>query len=130
MTNHKDYFGEVGVWHKGARHLERTYVLGFLFSLILTLTAYTVSVYHIVPKTVLIPMLLVLACLQFMTQVLGFLHVSGAPASRDRLIALLYCTVLALVLVVGSMWIMMNLQSRMMTDAGTQERYMMKERGI
>ena len=125
-----DYFGDVGLWHKGARHLERTYVLGFLFSLLLTLAAYGAAVYGLMPAHILITFVLILACLQFMVQVLNFLHVSGAPSSRDRLIALSSSAVMILILVLGSMWIMDNLDARMMPDSAQMERYMKRQQGI
>lgn len=125
-----DYFGDVGMWHKGALHLERTYVLGFLFSLILTLAAYGATVYGYMSANMLVPFVLVLACLQFMVQVLNFLHVSGARSSRDRLIALVCSVIIILILVLGSMWIMDNLDSRMMPESAQMEQYMQRQQGI
>lgn len=126
----QDYFADVGLWHKSSRHVERTYVLGFIGSIALTLSAYAISVYHLVSTDVLIPLVLVLACMQFMTQVLGFLHVSGAPSSRNRLIALLYCALMVIVLVIGSMWIMSSLGARMVPDDAQMEQYMQRQQGI
>ena len=126
----QDYFGDVGMWHKGARHLERTYVLGFLFSLILTLAAYGATVYDYMSANLLVPFVLVLACLQFIVQVLNFLHVSGARSSRDRLIALGCTAVIMLILVLGSMWIMNNLDARMMPESAQMEQYMQRQQGI
>ncbi len=125
-----DYFGDVGMWHKGARHLERTYVLGFVLSLILTLAAYAAAVYDLMPADLFVPFVLVLACLQFMVQVLNFLHVSGARSSRDRLIALGATAIIILILVIGSMWIMNTLDERMMPDEAQMERYMQRQQGI
>ena len=129
MNQQHDYFGEVGMWHKGARHLERTYVLGFIISVVLTLTAYAVSVYGIIPRALLVPVVLILACFQFIAQVLGFLHVSGARSSRNRLLALMYSLIMVLALVLGSMWIMANLKPRMMPEE-TVQHYMQSEQGI
>ena len=125
-----DYFGEVGMWHKGAAHVERTYVLGFLFSLALTLGAYEATVYKLLPANLLVPLVLVLACLQFMVQVLNFLHVSGERSSRDRLLALGCSAIIILILVIGSMWIMANLDARMSIDTAGMEQYMMRQQGI
>ncbi|MBP9757707.1 MAG: cytochrome C oxidase subunit IV family protein [Candidatus Pacebacteria bacterium] len=125
-----DYFGDVGMWHKGARHVGATYLLGFILSLLLTLGAYAAAVYDLVSANILVPLVLVLACLQFMVQVLGFLHVSGARSSRDRLIALGATTIIILILVIGSMWIMNTLDERMMPDEAQMERYMQRQQGI
>ncbi len=119
------------MWHKGARHIGRTYLLGFVLSLILTLGAYAAAVYDLVSANMLVPLVLALACLQFVVQVLGFLHVSGAGSSRDRLIALGSTAVIILVLVLGSMWIMITLDERMMMpDSIQMERYMQRQQGI
>lgn len=126
----KDYFGETGIWHKGARHLERTYVLGFLFSLVLTLAAYAAATYGMVSAQVLVPLVLVLACLQFIVQVLNFLHVSGGRSDRDRLVALVAFCLIILILVLGSMWIMDNLDTRTMLDGDRMRQYMTRQQGI
>lgn len=125
-----NYFESVGAWPRHSGHMERTYVLGFLFSLALTLGAFVLVVYHVASAAVIVPLVLIAACIQFMVQVLNFLHLSGEPSSRERLIALGCFTIIMLILVLGSMWIMVNLDARMVPEAAEMEMYMSHETGI
>ncbi len=125
-----NYFEQIGVWPHAARHMGRTYAFGFVLSLLLTLGAYWIAVHHLVAADYLVPAVLIFACLQFVVQVLNFLHVSGAPSSRERLIILGCTGAIMFILVLGSMWIMTNLDTRMMPEAAQMERYMERQRGI
>lgn len=126
----KHYFESIGAWPHDSVHMERTYVLGFLASLVLTLGAYVVAVHHVLPREVIIPMILIFACLQFLVQVLNFLHVNGETSSRERLVVLATSLIIMLVLVLGTMWIMTNLDARMMPEPEQVERYMTRQTGI
>ena len=118
------------MWPRTAHHIGHTYVIGFLFSLVLTLAAYVLAVKHIVSPNLVVPLVLIFACLQFIVQVLNFLHVSGQKSSRNRLITLACTATIMLILVLGSMWIMANLDSRMQISPEQMEMYMSRQRGI
>lgn len=129
------YFESIGMWPHTGKHMERTYVIGFLLSLVLTLVAYVAAVYEVLPPVVLVPFVLILAAGQFIVQVLNFLHLSGESSSRERLVALVCTAVIMLILVLGSMWIMTKLDSRMMpghpeVNPDNMEMYMVRETGI
>jgi cytochrome o ubiquinol oxidase subunit IV len=126
----KRYFESIGAWPHGGAHMERTYVLGFLTSLALTLGAYSIAVYKLIAVTYIIPVILIFACLQFLVQVLNFLHVNGETSSRERLVVLGCAGIIMLILVLGSMWIMTNLDARMMPERAQVERYMARQTGI
>lgn len=125
-----NYFTEIGVWPRGAHHMGAAYAVGFIVSLALTLGAYLLTVHHLMSAYALVPVLLVCACFQFVVQILNFLHVSGEPSSRDRLIILGCAGIIMFILVLGSMWIMTNLDSRMMQSPGQMEQYMTRQQGI
>jgi cytochrome o ubiquinol oxidase operon protein cyoD len=124
------YFEQAGMWPHNAPQLERTYMIGFALSILLTLGAYFVVVHHLVPASVAVPLVLIFACLQFLVQVLNFLHVNGEPSSRERLVALFCTSVIMLILVLGSMWIMTNLNTRMNPQPQQMETYMTHQQGI
>ena len=126
----KHYFESIGAWPHTSGHMTRTYIFGFLVSLALTLGSYAVVVHGALPVEFIIPVILIFASLQFLVQVLNFLHVNGQTSSRERLVVLGWTVVIILVLVLGSMWIMTNLDARMMPDAAQVERYMTRQTGI
>ncbi len=126
----KQYFESIGAWPHNSVHMGRTYVLGFLVSLALTLGAYMVAVHGLLSRELIIPVILICAALQFLVQVLNFLHVNGETSSRERLVVLGCAAIIMLVLVIGSMWIMTNLNGRLMPEPEQVERYMTRQTGI
>jgi len=131
MTDHiKHYFEEIGAWPRDFGKLARAYVIGFVLSLFITLAAYGIAVYHVLPWTPLVVVLLSLAGVQFIVQIMCFLHLDRASASRERLIVLGAIIVIVLILVVGSLWVMTHLNERMMTDPAQMQQYMQDQQGI
>lgn len=131
MTDHiKHYFEEIGAWPRDFRSLAYSYVAGFVLSLLLTIAAYRVAVDHVLLGSPLILVLLSLACIQFIVQVICFLHLDRAAASRERLIVLGAIIIIVLILVVGSIWVMNHLNARMMADPTQMEQYMQDQQGM
>ena len=92
----------------------RAYVTGFVLSIVLTLAAYTLVVGHVFPAAVITGCIIVLAVVQFLVQMLFFLHLGRETKPRWKLFVALYMVMVVLILVLGSLWIMNNLNSRMM----------------
>lgn len=91
----------------------RSYVLGYIFSICLTFEAYFVVVrdgYSIDKKIVII---IVLALIQFAAQLYYFLHLGINRKSKWKLFVLLFMILVVLILVLGTLWIMSNLNYRM-----------------
>lgn len=113
----------------------RGYVIGFLLSLALTLTAFVLVNNHVTSQhavfshAVLVPVLGLLAIMQFVVQSVFFLHVATERRPRWKLLGFLFMLLVVLILVVGSIWIMQNLNYNMM---GTDETrvYMREHEGI
>jgi cytochrome o ubiquinol oxidase operon protein cyoD len=128
--NTKNYFQEISAWPSHAHSILRAYVLGFLVSLLLTGVAYFITVQSAAPGISLYIALLVLACAQFAVQVICFLHLGSGHSSRERLIVLVCASVIVLILVSGSLWIMTHLNERMMMDPAAMQQYMDSQQGI
>lgn len=111
-----------------------TYLAGFGFSVALTgaafalVWAYTSSDGTVFSRGLLIGFLSVLAVAQILVQVLFFLHVSTERRLRMNLYAVLFTVFVVLCLVIGSIWIMQNLDYNMMPEHQTE--YIQKEEGI
>lgn len=90
-----------------------SYIVGYVLSLILTLTAYVLIVNHVFTKWIMVATVGWLALLQFMVQLLFFLHLDNEAKPRFKLLAFALMLVFVLILVVGSVWIMNNLNYRM-----------------
>lgn len=124
-----EYFKEIGAWPKDSSHLDRTYFIGFALCLIFTLSAYALVVSHSLPQNALIAAIAVFAVLQFIIQMLCFLHISKEPESRARLIVLCFAILIVGILVIGSLWIMFTLNGRMMPSQAQMEQYMSDQDG-
>lgn len=107
----------------------QSYVTGFLLSLIFTIIPFVMVIKKTVSGTALVAMLLGFALLQFMVQMVFFLHLGRETKPRWKLVALLFAVFTVAIVVIGSLWIMYSLNYRMMPEHEV-EQYIMEEEGI
>ncbi|HSX33732.1 MAG TPA: cytochrome o ubiquinol oxidase subunit IV [Candidatus Saccharimonadales bacterium] len=91
------------------RRLLTTYVNGFMLSIIFTLAAYALVVQHTLSNRILIAAVAILALVQFLVQLVCFLHLGRETKPRWKLVVLIGMITVVLILVAGSIWIMNNL---------------------
>jgi cytochrome o ubiquinol oxidase operon protein cyoD len=124
-----DYYEQIGALpHRP--HLVYVYVTGFLVSVISTLAAYALVASHAIAQTGLIACIVVLALIQCVVQAICFLHVSAEKGSRLKLLILCAALVVVGILVSGSLWIMLTLNSRMMPSPDQMQQYMQDQGGF
>lgn len=87
----------------------RTYLIGFGLSLVCTLGAYILVANHLLSKTGLLVAITSLALLQFIVQLICFLHLGRESKPRWNLLAFIFMIGVVVILVAGSLWIMINL---------------------
>jgi cytochrome o ubiquinol oxidase operon protein cyoD len=92
----------------------KSYVIGFILSIILTLIPYHLVVNHVLTIEGTYIAILAFAVLQFLVQVFFFLHVTEGKSGKANVLALIFTIVVLVILVIGSMWIMYNLDYNMM----------------
>lgn len=90
-----------------------SYITGFVLSIYLTVMAYLLAVYHIASNHVLIGLVALLALIQFVVQLIFFLHLGSDERPRWRLVTFLFMLMVVVILVAGSLWIMANLNYHM-----------------
>lgn len=111
-----------------------TYSVGFLSSIILTLVAYAVVV-HDIFKDVWSPFIIaiilsILACTQLVVQLLFFLHLGEEEKPRWKLLSFIFAFIILGIIVFGSLWIMFDLNSRMMMSPDDMIKYMNRQTGL
>ncbi|HET8575374.1 MAG TPA: cytochrome o ubiquinol oxidase subunit IV [Candidatus Paceibacterota bacterium] len=117
--------------HRGVhRGPLEAYTLGFLLSILFTATAFFLTVEHAFPVSLLIALLMLLALSQFAIQLLCFLHLSREVKPRWHIFVFAVMTAAVLIIVIGSLWIMHNLNTRMMPSAKDMTAYMQSQTGI
>jgi cytochrome o ubiquinol oxidase operon protein cyoD len=106
------------------------YIFGFLASVGLTLFAY----FSVVNKTfsgwTLALIIVSLAVVQLVVQLIFFLHIGDDSRPRWKAITFLFALVILLIIVVGSVWIMHNLNYNMMPSDVEMKEYMDDQQGI
>ncbi|HUC87547.1 MAG TPA: cytochrome o ubiquinol oxidase subunit IV [Candidatus Binatia bacterium] len=100
--------------HKdGHNYSLHSYVVGFVLSITLTLTAFLLVQGHEFGRRILIAGVAALALAQFVVQMLFFLHLGKENKPRYRLLIMCFMVLVVLILVFGSLWIMYSLNYRM-----------------
>jgi len=89
------------------------YAFGFVASVLLTIAAYLLATQNTHSKTVIGLTLAGLALVQFVVQLVFFLHVGEERKPRWRQLTMVLMVFFAVVVVLGSIWIMYNLNYRM-----------------
>jgi cytochrome o ubiquinol oxidase operon protein cyoD len=107
----------------------KTYIIGFIASVALTLAAYVLVVNHSFSRVWLITAILLLAMVQFTVQLVFFLHLSAERKPRWKFLAFSFMVGVVLILVLGSIWIMNNLNYHMASH-GHSEQYMHENEGL
>lgn len=108
-----------------------SYVIGFVLSIATTLIAFFAVQYKLWPTGQLIAIIVALAVVQLFVQLLFFLHLSREKGTRWRLITILFAVLVVIIVVVGSLWIMHNLNYNMMHMSPEQQlQYMHEHEGI
>ena len=87
----------------------KSYVLGYIYSVVLTLAAYYLVVNEVLSGWTAAFIILSLAVLQLAVQLFYFLHVDQGKKPRWNLITFFFAVMVVLIVVLGSIWIMVNL---------------------
>ena len=88
--------------------------LGLLFSVILTAAAFILVGTHVVYGPAIPDALIVLAIAQMGVHLVFFLHITTGPDNTNNVLALAFGILVTFLIVVGSIWIMHNLNNNMM----------------
>ena len=113
--------------HDAVRY--KSYIVGFILSILITLMAYFFVVNHVWPKEALIYIVMGLAIVQLVVQLIFFLHLGRGGSWK--LVTFFFAVLVVLVVVVGSLWIMNNLNYNMMQMSPQEmDKYMQQNEGI
>lgn len=110
----------------------KLYTIGFVASIILTLAAYIIVVDESFSDSILLVGIFIFAIVQLFVQLVFFLHIGDESKPRWNLMTLLFAGMVVLIVVIGSLWIMANLDYGMMmspeeTDKSIIEDELIKE---
>lgn len=106
-----------------------SYIAGFVLSIILTVIPYYVVTEEKLFGNQLIIALLGYAVIQLFVQLYFFLHIGRESKPRWNLISLVGMACIILIIVVGSLWIMKNLNYHSMTPSET-DQYLIQDENL
>ncbi len=106
----------------------KTYLVGFTLSLLLTFVAYLFVVEGVLEGLALLAFILGLAFLQMLVQLIFFLHLANESKPRWNLVIFLSTASIILIVLIGSLVIMKNLDYR--HDAAEDSQYLLEDEGI
>lgn len=92
----------------------KSYIVGFILSVILTLGSFGLLMVEGVPRGVILPGIIVLCVAQLLVQLVFFLHMGTSKSQRDNLSAFVFAVFVIAIIVVGSLWVMHNMNANMM----------------
>jgi cytochrome o ubiquinol oxidase operon protein cyoD len=92
------------------------YVVGFILCVVLTIVSYFVATGDILQGDHLVYALLTLAIVQAAVQVYFFLHLGKEAKPRWETIIFVFMLLILLIIAIGSLWIMNDLNQRMMPN--------------
>ena len=92
----------------------KSYIVGFIISLILTIIPFVMVAKHMLSNNAMYITIGLFALAQLFVQLVFFLHLSFKSSARWNLSVFLFTLIVVLILVLGSLWIMVNLDFFMM----------------
>ncbi|MCH4873445.1 MULTISPECIES: cytochrome o ubiquinol oxidase subunit IV [Pseudomonas] len=97
-----------------SRREKRSYYIGICAALILTLIAFGLVWLKVVAGTQALVVLGVLALLQVVVHLHYFMHIDLGQSHRDDLMLILFTSLILLLIIAGTVWILWDLHARMM----------------
>lgn len=91
-----------------------SYLFGFLSSVLLTLMAYVLVDQHLLSKGWLIATIVLLGLVQVVIQLILFLYLGQEAKPKPKLLVFIFMSVIVLMIVAGTLWIMYDLNKRVM----------------
>ena len=91
----------------------RSYLTGLVLALVLTVIPFGAVYYRLLPTSATLAIIAAAAIIQILVHLRYFLRLDLSRTPGDVLLVLLYASILILVMVGGSFWIMFDLHHRM-----------------
>ena len=108
----------------------KSFIIGFILSLVLTLAAYLAVVDSIFSGSILLIVILGIALMQFVVQLLFFLSLGQESKPRWKLAIFLSTLAIVLIIMLGSLWIMNHLNYNMSMSPQKIENYTQSQDGF
>ncbi|WP_409348148.1 cytochrome o ubiquinol oxidase subunit IV [Paenibacillus gyeongsangnamensis] len=92
--------------HQEKHDSTRSYIFGFILSIVLTIIPLVLGLNHILSTVPLIIAILTMAILQFLVQLFFFMHIRESERPGYNIMALVLGVIFVITIVASSVWIM------------------------
>jgi cytochrome o ubiquinol oxidase subunit IV len=92
----------------------KSYVVGLVLALVLTAVPFALVATRALEPAPTLAVIAVLGVVQIAVHLRYFLHLDLTPSSHPELLVLAFAAILIFIMIGGSLWIMFDLQDRMM----------------
>jgi cytochrome o ubiquinol oxidase operon protein cyoD len=96
----------------------KDYAIGFALSLVLTAIPFWLVMGHVLPPDATRWIIMGFAAVQFVVQMIYFLHMNSKSEGGWNMMALLLTVVLLVIVLAGSIWVMHHMNANMMPAMG------------
>ena len=100
--------------HDSSHGSVKSYAIGFILSVILTLIPFGLVMYPTLPKSITLMIVLAFAVIQVLVHLVYFLHLDRSKEQRENVIAFVFAGLVIVLLVGLSLWIMFSIHTNMM----------------
>ncbi|WMY96099.1 MAG: cytochrome o ubiquinol oxidase subunit IV [Arsenophonus sp.] len=101
---------------KGKKNSIKTYLTGFILSIILTIIPFWMVINNTTSYNKIIYSIIITAIIQILVHFVYFLHINATSNKNWNIISLIFTIVIITIIVIGSIWIMYNLNINMLLD--------------
>lgn len=101
----------------------RAYVIGFCISVFLTIISFYLVAFRLISGKALISAIVSLALVQAVIQLLFFLHVGQEAKPKWETMVFYFMVLVLLIIALGSLWIMYDLNDRVMSNMAMEETH-------
>ena len=103
-------------WHGSYK----AYLIGFTSSILLTIISFSLVVFDVLEGKMLMIAIMALALVQATLQLRFFLHLGEEPKPKWETLTFYLMLTILLIVALGSLWIMFDLNDRMMPSMGKE----------
>ena len=106
---------EAAAHHDDAAHgTVKSYVIGFVLSVILTAIPFGLVMTHMLPVATLVPVIVAVGIVQILVHLYFFLHMNTSSSQMWNNAAFVFTVLIVGIVVIGSLWVMYHLNANMM----------------
>lgn len=100
--------------HDGAHGSVKSYLIGFILSVVLTAVPFALTMLHVLPVATLVPVIIAVGLVQIVVHLVYFLHMNTSSSQIWNNAAFVCALIIVFIVIVGTLWVMYHMNHNMM----------------